>query len=106
VPHPPQEAFVFCAFAGVATPLGLHFRSIRPETLLASARGRHRLWQMESWTVAEMHELARAIVAAGDSFYVRRVLQRLERGELKLCDALRALRSSRLPPSRSRVGVE
>ena len=48
---------------------------------------------MKPWTVAEMHELARAIVAAGDSFWVRRVLQRLERGELTISDATRALRS-------------
>ncbi len=38
-----------------------------------------------------MYELARAIVAAGDTFYVRRVLQRLGRGEITLCDARGAL---------------
>jgi hypothetical protein len=31
---------------------------------------------MMKWSVAELHELARAIIAAGDTFYFRRVLQR------------------------------
>jgi uncharacterized protein (DUF433 family) len=35
---------------------------------------------MDSWTVADMHKLAHAIIAAGDTFYVRRVLQREEIG--------------------------
>jgi hypothetical protein len=46
---------------------------------------------MRCWTVVEMHELAHAIVAAGDTFYVRRVLRRLERGELALGEVLAAL---------------
>jgi len=36
---------------------------------------------MELWTTAEMHELARALEAAGDAFYVRRRMQRLETGD-------------------------
>jgi hypothetical protein len=46
---------------------------------------------MEPWTVAEMHELAHAIVAAGDCFYLRRLLRRLERRELELGDVLARL---------------
>jgi hypothetical protein len=43
------------------------------------------------WTVAEMHELARAIAMAGDSFKVRRMLQRLERGEVTIPFATESL---------------
>jgi hypothetical protein len=49
---------------------------------------------MKAWTVFEMHELAQAIIAAGDSFYCRRVLQRLDRGELVLADVVRLIRQS------------
>jgi hypothetical protein len=44
---------------------------------------------MELWTTAEMHELARALEAAGDSFFVRRMIQRLERGEISQRTAAR-----------------
>jgi hypothetical protein len=37
---------------------------------------------METWTGAEIDELAQAIEAAGRSFYVRRMMQRLGRGEI------------------------
>jgi hypothetical protein len=46
---------------------------------------------MQDWTVAEMHELARAIVAAGDTFYCRRTLEQSERGELGLRQLLTLL---------------
>jgi hypothetical protein len=36
----------------------------------------------------EIQELARAVIAAGDSFYCRRLLQRLDREELELHEVL------------------
>jgi hypothetical protein len=47
---------------------------------------------MEPWTVAEMHELALAIVAAGDTFTTRRTLRRIERGELTVSAATARIR--------------
>src|SRR5262245_24280198 len=47
--------------------------------------------RMDSWTAAECIELARAITAAGDTFYMRRVWQRLERGEVTIGQAARLL---------------
>jgi hypothetical protein len=51
---------------------------------------------MKPWTVAEMHELAQAIIEAGDSFYCRRLLDRLERGELGVIEVAAALRRTRI----------
>ena len=47
---------------------------------------------MQSWTVAELHELALTIVEAGDTFYTRRALQRLARGDIGLAEAETMLR--------------
>jgi hypothetical protein len=48
-----------------------------------------------------MHELARAVIDAGDTFYVRRLLQRLERGEVVIEAALVALRVAAVDKDRS-----
>jgi len=47
----------------------------------------------------EVQELARAVVAVGDSFCCRRLLQRLDRGELELHEVL--VRLSALRPRES-----
>jgi len=44
----------------------------------------------------EVQELARAVVAVGDSFCCRRLLQRLDRGELELHEVLGRLSALRL----------
>ncbi len=51
---------------------------------------------MEPWTAAECIALAEAIVAAGDSFYTWRVLQRLGAGELTIEQATEVLSSIRV----------
>jgi len=43
---------------------------------------------MEPLTLTEVRMLARAVVAAGDSFCCRRLLQRFEREELEFRDVL------------------
>ena len=44
---------------------------------------------MERWRVEDLMELADAAYAAGlSSFIVRRTLQRMERGEISVCDAV------------------
>jgi hypothetical protein len=55
------------------------------------------------WTVREMHALAHAIVAAGDSFYLRRLLRRLERRELALAEVLARLTN---PAGGAAVGLQ
>lgn len=44
---------------------------------------------LEHATVAELHALAVAVIAAGYTFTARRTLQRIERGELPVRAALR-----------------
>lgn len=53
------------------------------------------------YSVHELEQLAMAIVKAGDSFYVRRVLQMFERNEIGFAKTLYRLRSGspRLPHS-------
>ena len=52
--------------------------------------------KLEPMTVAEIHELSKAIVAAGgDCFIVRRTLQRLEAGEITIERAIEALHNAR-----------
>jgi len=53
---------------------------------------------VKAWTVADVYELAQAIVGAGDSFYTRRLLQRLERGELSMVEAAARLRCASTGP--------
>jgi len=43
---------------------------------------------MKQLTVAEIQALAGAIVATGDTFYCRRLLQRFERGEISFPDVM------------------
>ncbi len=50
----------------------------------------------EAWTARQMTALVNAGLAAGDSFCTRRTLQRFERREIGLREAVRSLRS-RLP---------
>jgi hypothetical protein len=49
-------------------------------------------WLMESWTVAELHELALTNGEAGDTFHARRVLQRLAGGDIGFAEAVTMLR--------------
>jgi hypothetical protein len=46
---------------------------------------------MAMWTRAEINGLAKAMIAAGDTFATRRVLQRLDRGELDVAQAIEKL---------------
>jgi hypothetical protein len=57
------------------------------ETRLAELFSRARASSTERWTTRQAHELACALVIAGSSFYVRRVLQQLERGEIDVVTA-------------------
>ena len=50
-------------------------------------------------SVHELHQLSQLIVEIGDSFVVRRMLQRLETKELTLQEAIVLLRSRELPDS-------
>ena len=55
---------------------------------------------MNPYTVAELHELSKAILEAGPgSFVVKRVLQRVEAGELSVKDATELLRRRDLTPN-------
>ena len=52
---------------------------------------------MERWTVPDLLILADAIAAAGlNTFAVRRALQRMERGEIKLLEAAQLIAANRL----------
>lgn len=51
-------------------------------------------WGVQRWSVAQIHELSKAIVAAGgDCFLVRRTLQQLEAEELTISEATAILRN-------------
>jgi hypothetical protein len=58
------------------------------------------------WTAHQTHELARAIVVAGDTFSVRRILQRLERGEIDIAAATGAIRSGHATALRARAAAD
>lgn len=46
---------------------------------------------MRRWSVVEMHSLAEAVAKLGDCFLVRRILHRLDRGELTIQEAIARL---------------
>ena len=77
-----------------AMPIATQYCTKSSETRLAERVGSLCASSGERWTVEQMHELACAIVAAGDTFYVRRLLQRLERGEVDMSRVLRELRTT------------
>ena len=47
---------------------------------------------MERWSIQELHQLSQLIVEIGDSFVIRRMLQRIEAKELNLRKAIVLLR--------------
>jgi hypothetical protein len=65
--------------------------------------GRVDHWPMAEWTVDEVLKLARALVDVGDSFYVRRVLQRLESGDLSARTAIAVLQKA---PADAEISIE
>jgi hypothetical protein len=62
--------------------------------MLDRRRKNHR--RVKPLSFVEIQELTRAVMAAGDSFYCRRLLQRLDREELELHEVL--VRLSTLRP--------
>ena len=63
------------------------------ETRLAEVVSRLRTATIRPWTLDQITELAGAVAAAGDTFFARRVLQRLERGEIDVWRALALFRN-------------
>lgn len=62
------------------------------ETRLAERFGSLYRSRMARWTEGERYALADAVLAAGDTFVIRRLLVRLERGELQSFeDCIRAI---------------
>jgi hypothetical protein len=57
-------------------------RTQSSETRLASSFAALYRSRLARWTERERRALARALIAVGDTFTARRLLQRLERGEL------------------------
>jgi hypothetical protein len=53
---------------------------------------------VEHWAVKETAALARAVLGAGHTFFVKRVLQRLERGEIGIMVAINPLKNQHLTP--------
>lgn len=74
------------------------------ETRLAELLARTHASRVHVWSARQTRELACAVIVAGDTFHVRRVLQRLERGELDVAAATHSIVAACIERVRQSVG--